>query len=195
MTCEVAVWDGDGCGPLNGINKTILAIGHRKMIKPKVWGSKYRNPISITLCPKPSMVHGVPDHAATGGNNVMYVKPMNYHVLHEMYGNASPIGNVNVGATGVDGLVWGYQQLLGQLDDHAASECNPQGALLDHCMAESPRLWVHEVVVRGISDNVVSPPQASGGLAAETEDAFRQPLAFLGPVFPAPPAPVNWICC
>jgi hypothetical protein len=65
----------------------------------------------------------------------MNVKTMNDDIGDKLDGDASTIGYMDVGATGINGLETIHDQLLFQLYHHIPFEHNPQRLLLDDSMA------------------------------------------------------------
>lgn len=190
---EVAVRDSNGSGAHDGVNEPILAIRHGHVINPNVGGTKDGDTITITLGPKPYMVLRVPDVPSSTRKDVMYVKVMDNNILNKLYGNASTVGNADVGSSAVNGLVSGHDELLVEPDDHAPSEDDPKRLLLDDCVAECAGLGVDEVSVRRVGDDVVAAVFATDGVAPEAEGTVSQLLPVLGPVAVTPPASVDWV--
>lgn len=194
VTGEVAVGDGDGCGALDDVDEPITAVPHRQMVEPNVRRPKNGNPISITLCSGPEVVHRVPDRAAASRNNVVYVEPMYDDILDELERDPSTMSNAHICPTCVNCLVARQYELLRQPDSHAACKYDPQRLRLNDGVAESPWLGVDDVAVGRVGDDVESPSLASTCPAPEALHAVGQLLPVVGPVLPASPAAVDWVC-
>jgi hypothetical protein len=65
----------------------------------------------------------------------MYVETMNYDICDKLDGDASPIGNVNIGSTSIDGLEAVHDELLLEGNHHVPLEHNPQRLVLNDSMA------------------------------------------------------------
>lgn len=101
----MTIGDGDCSGTHDGVDKTILTIGHGNMVDPNISRPKDGDAIAIALCSKPIMVHRISNHSTWFGDNVVDVKVMDDHIVDKLNGEASAVGNVDIGATSVDGLV------------------------------------------------------------------------------------------
>lgn len=161
------------------------------MIDPHIGGSEDGDAVAVAPGSLAEVVDGVPDHAAGAGDDVVDLDAMDDHIIDVLDGDAGAVGDVDGDAAAVDGLVASHEQLLGEPDHHAPGEDDPQGALLDHGVAERPRLRVHEVAVGGVGHDVDLAALSALGLVPEPEAAVRQPEPVVGPVRVAPPASVD----
>lgn len=132
-----------------------------------------------------------PNHGVAGRLAVVDVEPMDDDIGDELNGDTSPIGNVDIDTTAIDGLKAVHDQLLLQFDDHVTLEHNPQRLLLDDGVAESPRLRVDGVVITGVSDHVEAAVAATDGVPAEANAAVREALSVLVPVGVTAPAVID----
>ena len=167
MMGHVIVRNGDGRGSMNGINQPIIAIRQRAMIHPNVAASKYRHPITVRYSPPTVMARGVPHISIPSSLAIMYVNPMNYNVGHVLYSNAWPAGNVNFGASAVDGLERVHEQFFLQFDHHVTCENDPQRFILDNSMPKSARFGVDRVTVTGVGHHIYFPIPATNGMLTE----------------------------
>ena len=191
MVSEVIIGDGDGSGSLHDVDEPIHAVRHGNMINPDVRRAEYGDPITVAASSKSEMHDGVPDHAAAAGLDVMDVESVDDDVLHELDGDASAVGDMNVGTAAVDGLVAGDEQLLVEVDDHVAGEDDPERLGLDSSVAESAGAGVDQVVVGGVGDDIDLAVDAAKGVTPEPQGAVGELLAIAGPVGAAPPAAVD----
>lgn len=193
MIGEVTVGDGDPRGSLDGVDETIAASRHGHVVDPDILRPEDRYSVGVALSPEAEMVDGVSDHPAALAHNVVDPQPVDDHVPHELYGYPGAVGNVDVGATRVDGLVSLHDEFLAELDDHAALEYDPQRPLLDDGVAEGSGPRVQHVVVGWVGDQVRAAGFPAGGSPAEAEDAVGESAAVLGPERLATPAAVDWV--
>lgn len=191
MVSHVVVWNGDGCGPMDGINEPIFAVGQGAMVHPDVAPAEDRDAIAVRYGPPPVVLWGVAHHSVSAFLAVVYVDAVDDDVGHVLDGDAWSIGDVHACAPAIDGLERVHDQLLLQLYDHVACEYDPQRLLLDDAVTERPRLRVDGVIVAWLRHDVdfaVPPPD---GILAEPNRAIGQLLAILLPVRVAPPAVVD----
>lgn len=191
---KVAIGDGDGSGSHNGIDETVMTSGHGNMVNPNIGGTEDGNAVAIAHCPQTHMVDSVSDHPTSTHDDVMNTKAMDDDILDVLKSNASPICNLNIGPSSIDGLVAGHNELLIEPNGHVGRKGYPERPFLDHGMTQGPRFWVHKVRVRRVVHHVVWTQLAAGGLAAETQNASGQLLTVVGPIWVASPAPIDGIC-
>ena len=139
------------------------------------------------------MARRAPDHGVAGGPAVVDVKAVNDDIGHELDGDASPVGNVDVDAAGVDRLEAVHEELLLERDDHVALEHDPEWPVLDDGVAERAGLRVDGVVVVGVAHHVVLAVAPADGVAAEADAAVGQPLSPHVPPAVAAPAVVDGV--
>lgn len=108
---EMAVGNGDGGGSHDGVDKTIFSVGHGNMVDPNVGGTKDGDTIAVAHGPEADVIRGVSNRATWAGNNVVDLNAVDDDVLDELEGDPSSVGNVDVGAPAIDGLVGGDQEL------------------------------------------------------------------------------------
>lgn len=167
MMGQVTVRNCDGRGSMNGIYQPIIAIRQRTMVHPNVAPSKNRHPITVGYSP-PTVVAGrVPNISIPSSLAIMYVNPVDYDVGHVLYSNAWPAGDVNIGASAVDGLERVHQQFFLQFDHHVTSKNDPQRFVLDNRMPKSARFWVDGVTVTGVRDHIDFAIPATNGMLPE----------------------------
>lgn len=136
------------------------------MIHPHVASTEDRNSVTVRYSPPPIMARRVPHISIPALLAVMYVQAMDNNVGHVLYSNAWPPGNVHICATAVDRLERIHDQLLLQLDHHAAFENDPQWLVLDHSVPKSAGFGVHRVAVTGVCHHIYfSIPSANGMLS------------------------------
>ncbi|WMV17454.1 hypothetical protein MTR67_010839 [Solanum verrucosum] len=82
MFSEIAIRNGNISGSLHSINNPVLTTPHRHMIHQYSRSTKYRNTISIDLCPLSNVVHHVSDHPTIAYHNVVNAQSVNDHVFH-----------------------------------------------------------------------------------------------------------------
>lgn len=145
MVGEVTIGYRDGSGPHDGINETIMTPGHGNMVNPNVGGTEDGNAVTIAHGPQTHVVDSVSNHSARTDNNVMDTKAVDDDIFDVLKSNASPISNLNISPSCINGLVAGHDELLREPNGHVGREDDPQRSLLDHSMTKSPRFRVHEV--------------------------------------------------
>lgn len=165
------------------------------MVDPNVAGSKNGNSITVGHCPPPIMARGAPHHGVPRGLAVVNMKTVNDDIGDELDGNASPISNVDIGATGIDCLEAVHDQFLLQSDHHVPLEHNPQRPVLNHGVAEGAGSGVDRVVVAGIRNDVVSPIAAADCVSPEPNAAVCKVLTAQLPTGVAAPTIINWVPC
>lgn len=125
----------------------------------------------------------------------MNVNVVNDHIADVLQRDASTADNVDVRPAAVQGLVAVEDELLGQPYQHVPREHDPQWLLLYDGIAQRPRLRVHRVIIRGISDNVHLTIPAADGILPEPHGTVGEPLPVVGPIWVALPAVVDGISC
>lgn len=193
MMGHVVVRDGDGCGSMDGIDQSIVAVRQRAMVNPNVLTSKDGHPIAVRYSPPPGMLRRVSDIAIASLLTVMYVNAMNDDVGGIMNGYAWSISNVNTCTSTINSLERVHDQLLLQLNHHVSFEYNPQWLILYHSMPESSRLRIHRVIVAGIRDDINPTVSSPNSILPKSNGAISQPLTVCLPVRVTPPAVVNRI--
>ena len=123
----------------------------------------------------------------------MNIDSMNDDVANILKSEASTISDVNVMATAINGLVAIHDELLTEFDGHVRGEGNPKGLVLDDGMAQSSRLRVNGVIIRGVSDHVESAILAANRVTAESNSALCQLLPVGLPVRVASPAIIDGV--
>lgn len=191
VVSHVIVGDGDGGGPVDGVDEPVVAVGQRAVVDPDVAPAEDGHAVAVRDRPPPVVPRRVPHVGVPSLLAVVDVEPVNYDVGHELDGDARPAGNVDAGAAAVEGLEGVHDQLLLQLDRHVALEDDPERLVLDDRVAERPGLGVDGVVVARVGDHVDLAVAAPDGVLAEPDGAVGEALAVLLPVGVAPPAVVD----
>ena len=132
---EMVVGDGDGGGSLDGIDQSILTMGHGIMVNPNVGWTINGDSITITSASIAKVIDRIPNKSSWAWNNVVNVEAMDDHILDELNCNAGTIGDMDIDSPSINGFVTGHDQLLIQPNYHTASKHNPQRPWLDHGMA------------------------------------------------------------
>lgn len=125
MVCECIVGDGDGSGSMDGIDQAIRTRGERVMVDPYVFTAKDADAIPIWTLSIPHMRRGAHHHALLARLAVMYVYAMHYHIVHILYGQAWPMGNVHIGPPAINGLVTGDHELVFEHYGHVMGKIDP----------------------------------------------------------------------
>lgn len=94
-------------------------------------------------------------------------------IAYVLQSNASSARNVNISSSPINSLVAIKDELLIKLDEHVAREHNPQWFRLYHGVSQSPRLWIHGIIVGRVSNNVVLPTFASKSILTKPDCAVR----------------------
>lgn len=102
---EMTIGNGDASGTHDGIDEAVLACIHGNMVDPYMRRAEDGDTIAIALCSKSIMINGISNIATGFGDDIMDVKAMDDNIVGELNGEASAIGNVNIKATSIDGLV------------------------------------------------------------------------------------------
>lgn len=191
---HVIVWNSNGSGAMNGINKSVTAVRERTVINPNVASTKNRNSISIRQSPPAIVAWRVSHISIPTLLTIMYVQPMDDHIRHVLYRYAWPTSNVDARASAVDCLERVDHQLFLELDHHITLENDPQWLLLDDTVPKCAWLRVHGVVAR-VSHHVNLAVSAPDGVLTEPDRAVCQPLPVLLPIAVTPPAVINWVTC
>ena len=123
----------------------------------------------------------------------MYVEAVNYDIGDKLDGDASPIGNVDIGTTSIDGLEAVHDELLLEGNHHVPLEHNPQRLLLNDSMAQCAWFWVNRVIVARVTNNIVSSIATTNGIASKTDATVSKALSVELPVGIASPAIINRI--
>ena len=178
---------------MDGIHQSVITVGERAVVHPNMASPKYRHSVAVRYRPPPVMVGGVSHIGVASPLAVVYVETMNDNVCHVLDCNAWPSGNVDAGASAVDGLEGVHDQLLLQFDHHISFENDPQWLLLDHCISESSGLRVYRVVVFGVCHNVNLPVSSTHRMLSEPDCAVCQILPVLFPIRVAPPAVIDGV--
>lgn len=193
MMRHVIVRNRDRCRPVNGVDQPIVTVRQRAVIHPDMASAEDRDAVAVRQRSEPEMPRGISHVCVPSLLAVVNVQSMNYDVRHVLNRNAGSAGDVDTGATAVDGLEGVHDQLLFQSNDHVASEDDPKGFVLDHCVPESSRFWVDGIVVAGVGDDVDLSVTAANGVFAEPNSTVGESLPILLPIGIAPPAIVDWI--
>lgn len=82
------------------------------MINPNICGPENRYTIPIASCAEAIVAGRVPDQATIANLNIMNVEAMDDDIMHKLQSQASTIGNVHIGSTGINGFITGHDQLL-----------------------------------------------------------------------------------
>ena len=100
---------------------------------------------------------------------MVHVDVVDDDIGHGMDGDASAAGDVDVGATAVDGFEVVDDKFVFELDVHVGGEDDPQGFELDHSVAESSRSGVRRIRIRRVGNDVDFAAFATHGIAAEPD--------------------------
>lgn len=153
---EEVVGYGDSGGPHDGVYQPVFTMRQRAVINPKITRPEYGNPIAVGFCSVPVMRWAWPDIGVAGLVTMVDVDVMDDDVGDVLESNAAPAGDVDVGATAVDGFEAVEDEFLWELDVHVGGEDDPEGFSLDDSPPESAWTGVDGVVVGGVGDDVVT---------------------------------------
>ncbi|KAF7838224.1 hypothetical protein G2W53_006706 [Senna tora] len=171
MVRHIVIRNSNRRGPMNRIDQPIITIRQRAMIHPHVAPSEDRHTVTVRYRPPPVVPCGVPHHSVAPLLAVVYVYAVYYYVRHVLYRDAGPTRDVHARAAPVDGLEGVHDQLFLEPNHHVAREYDPERLVLDHGVAEGPRLGAHRVVVAGVRDDVDFAVLAADGVLAEADRA------------------------
>lgn len=118
---------------------------------------------------------------------------MNDDISNKLNRDTRSVGNVDIGATTINGLEAVHDQFLFQLNDHVSFEDNPERLVLDNSVAQSARFWVNRIIIAWVSDDIEAAITSANGIPAKTNSTISKALAVLLPVGVTPPAVINWI--
>lgn len=147
VVCEMAVGDGNSSGSHDGINESITTISHGNMVNPNIAGAKDGNAITITISPKTIVGLRISNKSTIANLNVKNFDSMDDHILDELDGNTSPISNVDINSSSINGLVTCHNELLAEPNVHATSKDDPQGSTSCNCMPKGTRNRIHHVII------------------------------------------------
>lgn len=147
VVCEMAIGDGNSSGTLNGINQSISAVSHGNMVNPNMARAKDGNSITITLSPYTIVVLRISDKSTIPRLNVKNFDSMDDHILDELEGKTSPIDNVDVSSSSINGLITCHNQLLAQPNGHAMSKGDPQGSSSCNRIPKGTRNKINHVII------------------------------------------------
>lgn len=163
------------------------------MVDPYIPRAKDRYPITIRLPPMADMRGARPDIRIPGWLAIIHMHIVYNHIAHILQSDASVSGYLHVGPTPVDSLVAINYELMFKLDDHVRLEDDPKGLVLDDGMAEGSRCRAHGVLIRGVGNDIVTPPFAPQCRLAKAYGALGQALAVVAPVRVAAPTVVDGV--
>ena len=123
----------------------------------------------------------------------MNMKTMDYNIGDKLNGNTTPIGNMNIDSSAINGLETVHDQLLLELNRHVLLEHNPERLLLNDSMAEGAWSGVNRVIIPGVRDDIEAAVTAPNGITAETNTAISETLPIEVPARVAAPAVVDGI--
>ncbi|RZS07832.1 hypothetical protein BHM03_00038743 [Ensete ventricosum] len=190
---EIVVGHCNGGGGHDSIDKPISAVGERAMVHPNMAGAEDGNTIPVGHG-SPSIVgRRAADHGIAGGLAVMDVEAVDDDIGDILDGDASSIGDVDVGAAAVDGLETVHDELLLERDHHVTLKSDPQGVVLDDRIPQCSRPWIHGIIIPGVRHHVEFAVTAADGIPAEANPAVSQRFPVQMPVGIAPPAVVDWV--
>lgn len=95
------------------------------MVNPNVTGPKDGNGIAISECPPSIMRRGASNHSIASGLAIMDMDTMDDDIGDELDGNAGTKGNVDIGATTIDGLEAVHDEFLLEGNHHVPLEHDP----------------------------------------------------------------------
>jgi len=105
------------------------------VIDPYVACSKNGDTISVSHSSPPVMARRATNHRIACTLTIMYMETMNYDIRDKLDGDASPVGNVDIGSTSIYGLEAVHDKLLLEGNHHVPLEHNPQRLVLNDSMA------------------------------------------------------------
>lgn len=108
VVVEFAVGDGHGGRPLDHVDQPIGGLRQGHVVDPHVVGAEHRDGVAVALRPQAQVVGGVSDHAAGGGDDVVDPDVVYDDVLDELKSDSGAVGDVDLHAPAVDGLVAGH---------------------------------------------------------------------------------------
>ncbi|RYR56767.1 hypothetical protein Ahy_A05g022466 [Arachis hypogaea] len=195
MVREMTVRDGNGRRSHNGVNKSIGAFPHGNMVNPNIAGTKDRDSITITACPKPIMALRIPNKSTGTGNNVMNLDSMDDYIIDVLESDACTLSNVDINSSSINSLVTRHHELLIESNIHAMSKDNPQRSISCDCMAKGTWFWINHVIVSRTSNYVDWTPLSSSSFSSKTLNTIYKFLAIICPIGVTPPTSINVIGC
>lgn len=84
MVGEMAVGDGDGGGPHDGIDEPVGALGHGDVVNPDVAGPEDGDAVAVAHRPQANVILRVPDQPAGSLHNIVDANPVDDDVPHEL---------------------------------------------------------------------------------------------------------------
>jgi len=104
MMRHVIVGDGDGSGPMDGVDQPIVAVRQGAVVHPHVASSEDGHAVAVRHGSPPVVPWGGPHHSVPSLLAVVQVDAVDDHVRHVLDGDAGAAGDVHAGAAAVDGL-------------------------------------------------------------------------------------------
>lgn len=139
------------------------------------------------------MARRATNHCVPCGLTIMDVETVNYDVCDELDGDASPVGNVNIGSTSIDGLEAVHDELLLEGNHHVPLEHNPQRLVLNDSVAKCAWFWVNSIIIARVTNNIVSSIATTYGIASKTNATVSKALSVALPMGITSPTIINRI--
>lgn len=173
MIAEIAIRHSDPGTPTDSVHEPIVSLGEETMIHPNIMTSEDGNGGAICFISVPHMSRAAPNHSRTCGDDVVEMNPVHYDILHKLDFQPSSIREVDVRPAAIDSFVRGQDELVLELDLHVPVKNDPQGLFLQHTVAESALLGVHDIVVAVVCNDVYSAFFPTGSIFTESNSAIR----------------------
>jgi len=112
MMRHVIVGDGDGGGPMDGVDQPVVAVRQGAMVDPHVASSEDGHAVAVRHGSPPVVPWGGAHHGVPSLLAVVHVDAVDDDVRHVLHGDAGAAGDVHAGAAAVDCLEGVHQKLL-----------------------------------------------------------------------------------
>ena len=123
----------------------------------------------------------------------MDMKAMDDDIGDVLYGNATPISNVDIDTTAIDGLEAVHDELLLKSDHHVPLEHYPQGFVLDDSVAQCARAGGYSIIVARVSHDIETTVTATNGIASKANTTVSEAFAIGLPIGVTAPTIINWV--
>jgi hypothetical protein len=184
---EVVVGDCHASGAHGDVHQAVRAVGEVAVVHPDVVRGVNVHGIAIGSPPASTVRRGASDGGGAGGDDVVDVHAVEYHVGDGLKREPGTTSDVDVAASAVDGFEAVEDELLAEADGHVSGEHNPQRPLLNAAVAQSPRDRICRIHVAGIRHHINPTISASDGVPSRSDCAIRESLTVSPPFRIAPP--------
>ena len=139
------------------------------------------------------MARRATNHRVACALTIMYMETVNYDIRDKLDGDASPVGNVDIGSTSIYGLEAVHDKLLLEGNHHVPLEHNPQRLVLNDSVAYSPWSWGNRVIIARVTNNIVFSIATSDSIASKTNATVSKALPVELPMGITSPTIINRI--